>query len=344
MGKVAKKRDGKPSLIQFKDDKSISLVVEGDKVKLVEIGLMDMEVGTICTKDIRLYESLVEVLLKCQTIGEARIKANMVKLQGESNEETAPASSEGPPYARNKPLSHWEDFKSFAVSLYPAITSVPLKAPDAKEAVREATCAYLDKMNQNHKEVVAFVEKLDCHDPLRAPKDRIWVFKDMYLKTSRASGSSQSEDDLRAEFCTYVKGLRSVLGRQFYQPTDYPSDFDAAEELLHAAENYWNMGKPVDAVSMAEQAIGAAVNCIDAYYLVAEFHILEQNFAAAADALARISEMPLADQVLPNRPDYFVLFAKLCKKIPEKDICQQHQARLKALAEKYQISAEQLAA
>lgn len=343
MGKIIKKHDnGKAARIEFKDDKSISLVVEGTKIKLIEIGLMDMEVGTICTKDVQLYDQLVEVLLKCEDIGSARVRANIVKLPSAGGGEAEVVKGDLP-YERNTKLKHFDIFKKITelVSSGQGMEKMTVELEQAKDAVKESATAYCDNGNQNHKQVVGFIEAIPMTHPLMDDKDRLWIFKEIFAKLAGMTGVSETDEGLRYEFREFVKLLKGQVGAQFYRPVSYPSDFDAAEELLHAAENYENMGKMSDAMSMVEQAIGAAFNCLDAYYKLAEYSILQRDYDAAVQALERISDMPLADKVLPTRADYFVLFGKLCKKIQDSTAATQHLEKLKSIAAKYQIPIEQ---
>ncbi|MBI3313495.1 MAG: hypothetical protein HYZ83_04620 [Candidatus Omnitrophica bacterium] len=342
MGKIAKKENGKPKLIEFPDDKSIALNIEGDKVKLVEIGLMDMEVGTICTKDISLFDQLVDVLVKCKAIGEARVRANMVKLPEGSVvlPETKPVE-DNKVQVRNT-FARWDVFEKLAAAFYPEQKPMDCSFNDARVTIQEAYASYANKANPPHSKVKLFMNNLNCQDPLRDPQDRGWIFKDMYLKLASASSATMDIEQLEREFDSYAADVKLHAGPNFYRPVDYPADFDQAAELLNAAETFVGMGQLDDAISTAEQAIANAVNYIDAYYRVAEYQLMKRAYKAALESIERMGAMPLADAILPARLDYFVVFAKLCEKIQDDPAAVQHIAKLQSLVSKYQIPKEQI--
>ncbi|MBI3307367.1 MAG: hypothetical protein HYZ84_06165 [Candidatus Omnitrophica bacterium] len=342
MGKIAKKENGKPKLIEYPDDKSISLNIEGGQVKLVEIGLMDMEVGTICTKDISLFDQLVEVLVKCKTIGEARVRANMVKLPDAAAGSAPEKAVVQDARKVRTSFAHWEVFEKLAAAFYPEPKPVECPFSDARVAIQEAYAAYANKAAGPHSKVKLFIEGVDCQDILRDPQDRYWVFRDMYLKLAEFPSATLDLRELKDEFDAYAMEVKLNAAGNFYRPVDYLADFNQADDLLRSAETFMEMGQIDDAISMADQATGVALNYIHAYYRLAEYQITKRDFTAALDAIERVAAMPLADKILPTRLDYFVVFAKLCEKIQTDPTAPQHIQKLKSLMDKYQISTEQV--
>lgn len=346
MGKVTKQEGDIPTALQFDDKKNVNIVFEEDTFRVVELGAMDVEVGIVCERSIDQFESIVHILAKSKTLQEAKgeirkvLDPNIIKAPPEE-EDAAPESFPDLP-SREAPLEHFEIFKKFAAVVFPDPETIeeepsPLPPELLEPSIREAVRGYLDRAHSQHEEVKKFAAEIHCYEIQRDERDRLWVFRKMYLLLGEVPETGQKSEELTKKWKEYLSELMRYLGPDYFRPVEYPNDMVAAEEYLAVADSYVKMQKMSDAISSVEQAIGVAANCVDAYWRLGEYHIMTKNYTAAADVLDQMSNMPLAERILQNRTEYFLVYSKCLEKISDAPTRKSFSTRLKGLLHKYNV-------
>lgn len=349
MGKITKKEGDIPTALQFDDKKNVVIIFEEEVFRVVELGPMDIEVGVVCERVIDQFEPIVYILIESKTLQEAKGKihkvpntrAKQAASKDESKEEVE-VETFSDLLSREAPLENFDVFKKFSAICFPDPDALgeepnPLPPELLEPSIKDAVRVYLDRAHAQHEEVKKFAGEIYCHEVQRDERDRLWVFRKMYILLGEVPETGQKAEELPNKWKEYISKLMRYLGPDYYRGVDYPNDMVAAEEYLAVAASYVKMDKMTDAIAAVEHAIGVASNCIDAYYRLMEYHVMTKNYIAAADALDRIGNMPLADNILPSRSEYFLVYSKCLERIPDVAVRKSFGTRLKGMMGKYKI-------
>lgn len=346
MGKVISKTNGRPSVIQFSGDKCLSITVDGQRVKVEELGFMDAVVEVVGEKDISLLEPIIKAAVESPDLFTAKRKIRILYAEGErrtvhENQVKSVESFEEAEHIKVDVAAAKLDFDLFKHMWDSVNHGKPrpqMSISEGKTQIFLAVKAYCDKSDHDHDRMVKFLEKAEFQSFLAEPKDGLCVLRFMYpvfmlgFKLNR-----ETEQQLKQDFREYIKNLRLDLEEQFYEPIPYPNDIDRAEEYMDAAMASMEKGDINHAIHVGEEAIKAAVNLLDAYYLLTQAYVMRKDYERAMETLEKVTMMPMADRILRTRRDYYALYESLMGKIQSLELRQRYFDRLRELKEKHGI-------
>jgi tetratricopeptide (TPR) repeat protein len=344
VGKITKRSKDQACEIEFRKNKLVSVRIEGEKIIICEIGLFDAILREVCTKDIKLYDDVINILVSASDLESAVLKLNNLYLDGQRRtmhekdikpEEKLSNVEVGIILKRNR-LRRWEAFEALADSFYGAKQKTNFDVEEARESIFEALGAYVDVNHPDHKKVCTFLLTIKMEDPLHHQEDGLSVLRDMVAKSVDAL-NKEEKARVRGLFRRTVRRYRITLRNFFYDPLSYPNDIDSAETWIEEAGLAANEADLQMALSLCIKAIHAAPNYLSGYYQAVHYCVLKRDFEEAIRLLEAVKDMPMANKILANRKDYYLLYLRLCSKMPTPAESKIRIEHLNELAQKYGV-------
>lgn len=345
MGKVTKRFNDQPAEIKFRGDKIVSVRIVDSKVFVCEIGLFDAVLRQICSKDIKLFDDVLKILIDSADLENAISKLNNLYLDGERRTihekdirpEEKLSNIEIGMVLERKQLLRWEHFQALADFFYGTQQNANLDGEAASETIFETLAAYVDINHPDHKKVCKFLLTIKTEDPLQHPEDGLSVLRDMISKSAESLEKKEETNRIKRLFRKTVRRYRITLRNFFYEPLPYLNDIDGAETWIEEADTSAHEGDYKTALASCVKAINAAPNYLSGYYQAVHYSVLKGDIEEAIELLEAVKDMPMANKILAHRKDYYLIYKKLCAKMTNPSDAKNHLENLKALADKYHI-------